>query len=71
MTAEVAPCGGRASEGGQVSQNQGEDRSDYWRVREDIEVKIGGCEGEARETKIWQKEGRKGGTDKGSMKGES
>ena len=36
----------RESERGRPGQNQGEDRSDYWRVSKDIEVKIGGCEGE-------------------------
>ena len=34
------------SKRGQPGQKQGEEGRDYWGVREDIEVKIGGMEGE-------------------------
>ena len=34
------------SKRGQPGQKQGDEGRDYWGVREDIEVKIGGMEGE-------------------------
>ena len=39
------------SKRGQAGHQQGEERRHYWGMREDIEVKIGRCEGETRERK--------------------